>query len=737
MSEMLEHLAGYIRLQADVSFDPQETYMQALDSLVKDLLADGHRSGAVSFSGDKPDCVRMPDMASLNPEDVGSLYERLRGFRLRVRQSREPELVPCVRGKRNQGLFYTPSTIVTFIVERTLDCLRISDPTEYLNLKILDPAVGTGVFLAEALEQITERVRTAKDNDRIDAAIASVKRKVGDKIENQRLELDRDTLIRIHVVEKCLYGVDLDPTAVEIARAVLLSRVQTNRLTYAASTNILHGNALKGEVVQRHMLTAKTDLDRAHASAFSQASGLDKHCFFHWPEEFPEVFSGSNSGFDAVIGNPPYEILSVKESGLQSRRGEQIYFRNFYSTCTGKINTYRLMIERALQLLRKGGALGFIVPATLLGDSTAEKLRRMILEQTSMFQTVVIPEKAKVFPGVTQALLVMVTRKSGSTDRIEPIFWNGDGPIHTSSEVSVSGDVVRNAGFRVPLIRTRAEMELLQAVTRFPPLGGNNDFQRVGRIHQGEINLTVHRDFITDERTMYPLIRGEHVNPLRVNHPVPGEKRLDWVLPDYVKQNGESNKRAGSNSSRSRSKAWKTERIVLARVVNMDTERRLKAAFVGPGVFLGDMTNFLAEPKLPVNYLLGLLNSRLLNWRMRLTSTNNYISAAEIQALPIPRIQQGELQSGALVHARQVFNGWTTEPDSSVEKFVKEISGMVKSVEDGSSQALTGKMIEWVAEDIQEPRDSSSIGTLWNLLDSLVLILYGVESMQQVPMVLI
>ncbi len=70
----------------------------------------------------------------------------------------------------------------------------------------------------------------------------------------------------------------------------------------------------------------------------------------------------------------------------------------------------------------------------------------------------------------------------------------------------------------------------------------------------------------------------------------------------------------------------------------MDTDRRLKAARVPVGAFLGDMTNFISDVTVPIHYLLGLLNSRVLNRRIKLTSTNNYLSAAEIEALPIPRI---------------------------------------------------------------------------------------------------
>ena len=191
----------------------------------------------------------------------------------------------------------------------------------------------------------------------------------------------------------------------------------------------------------------------------------------------------------------------------------------------------------------------------------------------------------------------------------------------------------------------------------------------MGTVHQGEVNLTVHRDFITDEPTGYPLIRGEHITPFRVNHPCAARARLDWILPGFMENARRGGKRdAATGRSRTqlvesfadvpeipclerrgrsgtfrtepafgRGQPWLRPRIALGRVVNMATPRRLKAAQVSAQSFLGDMTNFIAETSLSPDYLLGLLNSRLLNWRIKITSTNNYLSAAEIQALPIFR----------------------------------------------------------------------------------------------------
>ena len=133
------------------------------------------------------------------------------------------------------------------------------------------------------------------------------------------------------------------------------------------------------------------------------------------------------------------------------------------------------MTERGLELLRDFGALGFIVPATLLADSTAEKLRRMILDETGVHKMIIIPEKAHLFRGVTQAFLILIMRKSAPTGSLQPVRWDPNCPAPLEQGIEIGRSVIEAAGFRVPLIRSLKERDLLEALTRFPSLGGNRE----------------------------------------------------------------------------------------------------------------------------------------------------------------------------------------------------------------------------------------------------------------------
>ncbi len=731
--------------------DPARAYTLALGSFVDQLLSTWH---SVEPAPDNafPEWIDQSELAggsTPTPEIVGRLYEYLRGFRLELRPGQRPVLVPSAKGKRNQGLFYTPQLIVRHIVRRALDALEIRDPDDYLKARIVDPAMGTGAFLAEALEQLTWRVTTGNSRRGGQPCHNGVHPPCPCRPSESVICSEEQTALRARILENNLYGVDVDPIAVRIARAVLRERVFTAPAAAPdMSTHLRVGNALIGTVRGESRLRDKDTGDDAHFRAYfghgpqekgAVAVWVESKKVFHWPIEFPDVFAREDGGFDAVVGNPPYEIVSVKESGIEERHREQAYFRKNYRTCRGKINTYRLMMERAMDLLRKGGVLGFIVPATFMADSTAERLRKMILDGSRIVETVLIPEKARVFDRVTQALVILITRKGSETRTMRPILWNGSGPIPDKGPGEIDRRLLTYTGSRIPLLRDEADKKLLEALTRHPRFGGNGVSPAVGTVHQGEINLTVHRQYITDGRTDFPLIRGEHVMPLQIVHPCQGAKRLDWVLGAFIKGGARDDTRGlqndrgprgGSRQSLERGTPWEKERIVLARVVNMGTDRRLKAALAPAGTFLGDMTNFIADPSATPGYLLGLLNSRMLNWRFKLTSANNYISAKEIEDLPIPRLCKeepgGEVERDARSWLGQVRQG----PGRTIEEYLASLRGIRGSGSDLRAARRIGRMIEWTVETIRGDVLSSKAATtttLWNLLDALVLMHYEVE----------
>jgi hypothetical protein len=152
------------------------------------------------------------------------------------------------------------------------------------------------------------------------------------------------------------------------------------------------GNPVDGD----HYLEAVASLDKptkfealTTQDWFHVATGFADRVLhsFHWDLAFPEVFCGpagvlSGGGFDAVIGNPPYEVLSEKESGIDSAHLKMFVGNEplYAPAVRGKQNLYKLFICRSLDLLKEGGRFGFIVPMALLGDDQAADVRRHLVK---------------------------------------------------------------------------------------------------------------------------------------------------------------------------------------------------------------------------------------------------------------------------------------------------------------------------------------------------------------------
>jgi hypothetical protein len=141
------------------------------------------------------------------------------------------------------------------------------------------------------------------------------------------------------------------------------------------------------------------------------------------------------------------------------------------------------------------------------------------------------------------------------------------------------------------------------------------------------------------------------------------------------------------------------------------------------------MTNFLAGVTVPSGYMLGLLNSRLLDWRIRITSTNNYISAREVENLPVPR--PGAHERGRLVR-RWVRDRWTAyllpellrDSPASITGSLALLRAALPGNAISARDAYIPPMIESLAHRIEEGRAPDAAA---HLLDALILLLFRVE----------
>lgn len=326
------------------------------------------------------------DFANLSPESIGILYEGLLDYELRPAGEESGLLVRWSGTRKGAGTFYTPPQLAGSTVRRTLQPLtheplgeqrnaetgqleamqwRPKRPEQILALRVCDPAMGSGSFLIAAVHWLTDALHESMVvHDRI--------------ADHEKSEPNLRARLRRDVVERCIYGVDIDPLAVELARLAVWLDTNDARLPFDFLDHKLRcGNALVGcwsDHVQGYPIMAwerdggvfaeaikhkKAEIKHAlveHVRAGTRAtfaSGVplreafdtwcalwfwpgdaldtaptpqdltaipdadrrqqveqlrDQYRFFHWELEFADVFVRPGAGFDAIVGNPPWDI---------------------------------------------------------------------------------------------------------------------------------------------------------------------------------------------------------------------------------------------------------------------------------------------------------------------------------------------------------------------------------------------------------------------------------------------
>ncbi len=370
-----------------------------------------------------------------------------------------PKMKKSAERKRS-GIYYTPPEFTSFIVNKTVGDLidsrfrKISNEMglsesdtigseqdtklgEYWrkcfdtlrDLKIVDPACGSGAFLIKAYDLLDE-----KYNDVIDNLLFH---------EGEDEEKLKDQIPGF-ILNDNLFGVDLSQEAVEITQLALWIRSARKGKTLAdLSRNIVLGNSLV------------TDPE-VHPHAME------------WGEKFPEVFNRENSGFDCVIGNPPWErmklqereffdaampeigsavsaatrrklIKSLKENNpelyqryLDAKSSAESVLTNVRSsgyfplTAKGDINTYAVFAELAHNIVSPNGLVGLLVPSGIATDHTARNLFVKLVDTRVLRGLYDFENKAGIFPDVHRSYKFCVFLFGGAdvkSDMMDFVFF--------------------------------------------------------------------------------------------------------------------------------------------------------------------------------------------------------------------------------------------------------------------------------------------------------------------------
>ena len=650
-------------------------------------------------------------------EILGQVYEQFLGKVIHLTPGGQARVEEKPEVRKAGGVYYTPRYIVDYIVKNTVGkLLEGKTLAEASELTVVDPACGSGSFLLGAYQYLLdwhEHYYLEHDPESFARGKSPALVPMGAGV--YRLS----TAERKRILVNNIYGVDIDAQAVEVTKLSLLLKLleqESGQLTLGfervlpdLGRNIRCGNSLIGwDYFKGQLLPDQAEVERVNP--------------FDWQREFPKVFA--QGGFDAVIGNPPY--VRQESLGLDKQ-----YYQSSYEVFTGTADLYSYFIEKGIKLLAPGGQFSYIVANKWLRANYGLKLRQWLktkcIEEITDFGDLPVFTSATTYP--------LILRVSNNTPHYHP-WVTSVATLEFSSlkeYVQAHGDAIDQTRFEDEgwSLASQATQNLLEKLRQNAiPLG---DYVH-GKIYRG-ILTGLNKAFVIDQPTKDRLI-AEDPRSAEVIKPFAHGRDIKRYAPIEVKQFLILIPRGWTNQHR-KGNAWtwfsdqypaianhlkKYEKEAIARFDKGDYWWELRACdyypeFQLPKIMFPDISlhgNFTMDKAgklhcgntayiIPVEdfYLLGLLNSKLMNYLYRNISSS--------------------YRGGYL---RYIYQYVSQLPIKNIDCSNKEIANKQNQI-----TALVGKMLEMLRYPSTTPQENvqvqRAIAATDAEIDRLVYELYG------------
>ncbi len=560
---------------------------------------------------------------SVLPADIlGQVYEQFLGKVIElsaggaVRVDEKPEV------RKAGGVYYTPAYIVDYIVENTVGALlKDKTPEDAAKLRILDPACGSGSFLTGAyqylldwhLDYYRERPRQYRNRTRQIAGAGMILTTA----EKRRILLNN------------IYGVDLDQNAVEVSKLSLLLKMLENESDAAGAQTIMFSAGgrilpdLSGNIKWGNSLIG-SDFYRGEQLALFDQEALYKVKPFDWDsaDGFGEIMAAG--GFDAVIGNPPYVD---SEWMTQFHPDERAYCTSKYAAASGNWDLFCVFIDKALSLCRDNGISSMIVP-NKLGSANYAKSTRNVVANLNQLHLIRDYSHVPVFP-VSVYPIIYIARKTAQYDR--PVVYERMQKNVDSATVKERHMLDYQRYFGNPDHTWRIfghinEWRILEKIeSTNPRLFEVADVLGAATVAEAyDIKILIH------EAEDFPDHRLKVINSGTIDRFsfLWGNKTFRYIKrkmdkPVIPRQNEQA------LPSRRREQA-RTPKIVIAGMT-----KRLECALDYEGHFLaGKSTTIVMSEICDLKYLVGLMNSKLVDYFYNATFGGNKLSGGYLRIGP-------------------------------------------------------------------------------------------------------
>ena len=589
------------------------------------------------------------EFSVLAVEILGSAYEQFLGKVIRITPSHHAKIEEKPEVRKAGGVYYTPQYVVEYIVKNTVGKLiEGKSPKEICDIKIVDPACGSGSFLIGAYQYLLGWHKDYyTNNGKLNANSPIIRR--GVKGELLTPDGNLTTAEKKRILLNNIYGVDIDVNAVEVTKLSLLLKCMEGetdatinhqlkmfheRVLPTLDNNIRDGNSL----VDTDFYASQLD--------FGEEKKIKP---FNWEKAFPEVFNrktekpedelkiiaqkakqhaskalqyvteleekldavhepsikvSPNGGFDVVIGNPPWVDIKGHPKELVK------YYFDKFSTTENRINLYSIFVEKGLKILSKNGIFGFIIPNSILYQSSYEKIRKLILNEFDVNTIVRLPDN--VFQNVKAETIILSISKFPEItncilyDRTDTITEINETNCKEAKKVN-SKDWLKNEYSVFDIFSNNVEIGLLKKIEKNKTdliefcgfTLGLTPYDKYKGHTQEQIQERVFHSTTMKDGTFKPLLEGADVKRYSVI----------WGKKEYISY--------GTWLGAPREQRFFTAPRILIRQIVSGNPLRIYAGYTDKEIYnTQSIFNIVSkdENQLNTKYLLALLNSNLMNF---------------------------------------------------------------------------------------------------------------------------
>ena len=340
------------------------------------------------FHFSHPELEMVPDALLLEVFGPDGLFQKF-SFRSDEFESNTACLTPAVmatlfeelvQDRHDQGTYYTSSDVVRFMAQKSLEKRYGATPSvkQLLEVKVIDPACGSGALLLGIAEEAFQLTRTP------------------------RLSLS-NIEYKLHLVENCLYGIDLEQAALDVTQT---------RFWYWLNNGELHPNSFDdGNLVQGNSVTGSNPQEACQDIGFE------------FRKQFSEIFTTDSPGFDIVIANPPYvRQESIEKSVKEHVRSKRI----FPNSLSGMSDLYAYFYARATQLLKTGGVSSFICSNTWMDVHYGRLLQKEFLNNFSDIEILGSKLLRQFTTAEINTVITFMSKKVDSKSTVQFTLLNAD-----------------------------------------------------------------------------------------------------------------------------------------------------------------------------------------------------------------------------------------------------------------------------------------------------------------------